>query len=251
MACAGCCVVPADARYGPALEFAGTSLSNRPHHPHAVPARRALLDADRFQVHRSALSCEGLGLLLDPPVAGESVRVRTDAALDHQKPARRRQNPPRLRKSRRDVLPVVHGRQGPRDGHRPDASPVPDPHRSPEAPRRAAALTAVPGPQPISTTRSDSDTDARSTIRRALDAAGPSWRQTVRQQIDELDAVIARAQGAQLFLTHAQNCPTEHPARECSTMMAALDSLVAGTTVEELAARHAGSPTVHASPPGH
>jgi DNA-binding transcriptional MerR regulator len=84
-----------------------------------------------------------------------------------------------------------------------------------------------------------------------LDAAGPSWRQTVRQQIDELAAVIAKAQGAQLFLTHALNCPTEHPARECSTMMAALDSLVAGTTVEELAARHAGSPPVHASPPGH
>ena len=83
-----------------------------------------------------------------------------------------------------------------------------------------------------------------------LDAAGPSWRQTVRQQIDELDAVIAQAHGAQLFLTHALNCPTEHPARDCTTMMAALDSLVAGTTVEELAAQHAGSPTVHASPPG-
>src|ERR1700737_3749692 len=89
MACAGCCVVPADARYGPALEFAGaTARSNRPHHPAAAPARRALLDADRFQARRSALSREGLGLLLGPPVAGESARVRAHAALDHQKPAR-------------------------------------------------------------------------------------------------------------------------------------------------------------------
>jgi DNA-binding transcriptional MerR regulator len=71
-----------------------------------------------------------------------------------------------------------------------------------------------------------------------LDAQGPSWHQTVRRQIDELDAVIAQARGAQSFLAHALNCPTEHPARECATMMAALDSLVAGTPVEKLAAQH-------------
>src|SRR6516225_5772753 len=75
-----------------------------------------------------------------------------------------------------------------------------------------------------------------------LDAAGQSWRRTVREQIDELDAVIAQAQSAQVFLTHALNWPAEHPARECPTMMAALDSLVAGSTVEELAAQHAGTP---------
>ena len=72
-----------------------------------------------------------------------------------------------------------------------------------------------------------------------LDAPGASWRKTVRRQIDELDDVIAQARGAQSFLTHALNCPTERPARECATMMAALDSLVAGTTVEALAAQHA------------
>jgi DNA-binding transcriptional MerR regulator len=71
-----------------------------------------------------------------------------------------------------------------------------------------------------------------------LDAPGPSWRQTVRRQIDELDVVIAQARGAQLFLNHALSCPTEHTARECATMMAALDSLVAGTPVEALAAQH-------------
>jgi DNA-binding transcriptional MerR regulator len=71
-----------------------------------------------------------------------------------------------------------------------------------------------------------------------LDAPGPRWRQTVRRQIAELDQVIAQAQGAQLFLTHALNCPTEHPARECPTMIAALDSLLEGATVEQLAAEH-------------
>ncbi len=44
-----------------------------------------------------------------------------------------------------------------------------------------------------------------------LDAPGPHWRQTVRQQIAELDEVIAQARGAQVFLTHALNCPTNQP----------------------------------------
>lgn len=71
-----------------------------------------------------------------------------------------------------------------------------------------------------------------------LDAPGPQWRQTVRQQIAELDEVIAQAQGAQLFLTHALNCPANHPARECATMIATLDRLVDGTTVDQLVAEH-------------
>ena len=71
-----------------------------------------------------------------------------------------------------------------------------------------------------------------------LDAPGPQWRQTVRQQIAELDNVIAHAQAAQNFLTHALNCPTEHPARQCATMVGALDRLVDGATVDELAAEH-------------
>ncbi len=75
-----------------------------------------------------------------------------------------------------------------------------------------------------------------------LDAPGPQWRQTVRQQIAELDQVIAQAQGAQMFLTHALNCPTDHPARECATMIATLDRLVEGTTVDQLAAEHADHP---------
>jgi DNA-binding transcriptional MerR regulator len=71
-----------------------------------------------------------------------------------------------------------------------------------------------------------------------LDAPGQQWRQTVRQQIAELDQVIAQAQGAQTFLTHALNCPTNHPARECATMIAALDRLIDGITVDQLIAEH-------------
>jgi DNA-binding transcriptional MerR regulator len=79
-----------------------------------------------------------------------------------------------------------------------------------------------------------------------LDAPSPQWRQTVRQQIVELDEVIAQAQTAQTFLAHALNCPTEHPARECATMIATLDRLVAGTPIDRIAAEHLQRPT---SPP--
>jgi DNA-binding transcriptional MerR regulator len=75
-----------------------------------------------------------------------------------------------------------------------------------------------------------------------LDAPGPQWRETLRQQIAELDQVIAQAQTAQTFLAHALNCPTEHPARECTTMIATLDRLVAGTSIDRLAAEHEQRP---------
>ena len=71
-----------------------------------------------------------------------------------------------------------------------------------------------------------------------LDAPGPRWREIVREQIVALDHVIAQARQAQLFLNHALNCPTDHPARECATMIAALDKLVDGTTLDELAVEH-------------
>lgn len=74
-----------------------------------------------------------------------------------------------------------------------------------------------------------------------LDAPSEQWRQTVREQIAELDRVIAQAQGAQQFLTHALHCPTDHPARECTTMTAALDRLVDGMSVEDLAAEQTGT----------
>jgi DNA-binding transcriptional MerR regulator len=75
-----------------------------------------------------------------------------------------------------------------------------------------------------------------------LDAPSPQWREIVRQQIAQLDQVIAQAQGAQLFLTHALHCPTDHPARECATMTGALDRLVDGMTVDQLAAEHTDGP---------
>ena len=76
------------------------------------------------------------------------------------------------------------------------------------------------------------------TVAAVLDAPSPQWRQTVREQIAELDNVIADARAAQNSLTHALNCPTDHPARQCATMIAALDRLVDGATVDELAAEH-------------
>lgn len=72
-----------------------------------------------------------------------------------------------------------------------------------------------------------------------LDAPSEQWRETVRAQIAQLDQVIAQARGAQQFLTHALHCPTEHPARDCATMIGALDRLVDGMSVEQLAAEHA------------
>jgi DNA-binding transcriptional MerR regulator len=81
-----------------------------------------------------------------------------------------------------------------------------------------------------------------------LDAPGARWRETVREQIAHLDEVIAQAQGAQLFLTHALDCPTDHPARQCPSMIAALDRLVDGTSVDELAAEHSGPLEATASP---
>ncbi|MDV3125195.1 MerR family transcriptional regulator [Mycobacterium sp. 21AC1] len=74
-----------------------------------------------------------------------------------------------------------------------------------------------------------------------LDAPSDQWRQTVREQIDELDRVIAQAQGAQLFLVHALRCPAEHPARDCAMMIGALDRLVDGMSVEELAVDQTGT----------
>ena len=60
----------------------------------------------------------------------------------------------------------------------------------------------------------------------------------VHEQIEELSRIIAQAQLAQMFLTHALHCPADQPARQCPTMTAALDSLVNGTTLDQLAAEH-------------
>ncbi|MCV7434392.1 MerR family transcriptional regulator [Mycolicibacterium bacteremicum] len=71
-----------------------------------------------------------------------------------------------------------------------------------------------------------------------LDEPADRWRAAVRDQITHLDEVIARARDAQQFLTHAMNCPSDHPAQDCPTMMGALDRLVDGDSVAALAAEH-------------
>ncbi len=67
-----------------------------------------------------------------------------------------------------------------------------------------------------------------------LDAPGPQWRASVGQQIAALDELIEQARGAKTFLTHALDCPSDHPARDCPAMTTALDRLVTGTAVDQL-----------------
>jgi DNA-binding transcriptional MerR regulator len=74
-----------------------------------------------------------------------------------------------------------------------------------------------------------------------LDTPGRMWRPIVDEQIAELDRVIQQARLAQDFLTHALRCPADHPARQCPGMIAALDGLVNGTTIDQLAADHSSS----------
>jgi DNA-binding transcriptional MerR regulator len=72
-----------------------------------------------------------------------------------------------------------------------------------------------------------------------MDAPGQEWRETVRVQIAALDELIKQAQGAQSFLTHALNCPHNHPTRDCPTMTGALDELVDGAaSMEQLRERY-------------
>ncbi|MGO9157796.1 MerR family DNA-binding protein [Mycobacterium sp.] len=74
-----------------------------------------------------------------------------------------------------------------------------------------------------------------------LDTPARMWRPIVQEQIAECNRVVEQAQRAQVFLTHALHCPADHPTRQCPTMTAALDSLVEGTTIDELSARHSSS----------
>lgn len=74
-----------------------------------------------------------------------------------------------------------------------------------------------------------------------LDKGGAEWRGAVTEQITAVEELIARAEGARSFLSHARMCPSEHPARECPYLLAALDRLVEGETVEQLAREHSDS----------
>ena len=72
-----------------------------------------------------------------------------------------------------------------------------------------------------------------------LDEPSQRWREVVERQIGVLTELIARAQGAQKFLAHALDCPAEHPVDECPVMIETLDDLLAGVSLDQLAARHA------------
>lgn len=71
-----------------------------------------------------------------------------------------------------------------------------------------------------------------------LDEPGAEWRATLDEQISRLDELIARAEGAKRFLTHAIRCPAEHPAHECPYLTETLDRMLDGTPFDELAAEH-------------
>ncbi|MEU9831701.1 MerR family transcriptional regulator [Streptosporangium sp. NPDC048047] len=71
-----------------------------------------------------------------------------------------------------------------------------------------------------------------------LNAPGPQWRQAAEEQLAKLEQLIRQAQAAQTFLTSALGCPADHPVSECANMIEPLDRLIAGTTVDEIAAEH-------------
>jgi DNA-binding transcriptional MerR regulator len=73
-----------------------------------------------------------------------------------------------------------------------------------------------------------------------MDESGEQWRSVVRDQIDDLNALIERAQGARKFLSAALTCPADHPTSECPHLVGVLDHLFTGGTFEELAEQHSG-----------
>jgi len=73
-----------------------------------------------------------------------------------------------------------------------------------------------------------------------MDESGEQWRSVVRDQIEELDALIERAHKARKFLAAALTCSSDHPMSECPHMVGAMDRLTTGATLEELAKEHSG-----------
>jgi DNA-binding transcriptional MerR regulator len=79
-----------------------------------------------------------------------------------------------------------------------------------------------------------------------LDEPSERWRGVVREQIAEIDELIARANGARDFLEHALACPADHPVDECPHMIEGLDRRLSGVSIEELAVEQ-GQPAPSAS----
>ncbi len=78
-----------------------------------------------------------------------------------------------------------------------------------------------------------------------LDEPGERWRAIVGEQIDALDQLITLAEAAKDFLSHALQCPAEHPVTECPVMIESLDRRVAGDTIEQIAAEHGYPAAAH------
>jgi len=85
--------------------------------------------------------------------------------------------------------------------------------------------------------------DAASAV---LDEPSEHWRGVVRDQIAEIEELIARANGARDFLEHALACPADHPVDQCPHMIEVLDKRLGGVTLEEIAAEQ-GQPVPSAS----
>jgi hypothetical protein len=79
-----------------------------------------------------------------------------------------------------------------------------------------------------------------------LDEPSDRWRDVVREQISDIEELIARAKGARDFLEHALACPADHPVDQCPHMIEALDKRLGGVTIERLAAEQ-GQPVPNAS----
>ena len=70
-----------------------------------------LFDAYVFEAGYLALSDEGLGLLIRPPMAGEPGGAGTHLPFDREESPSRGEHPSGLGEPRGDVLPVVDGGQ--------------------------------------------------------------------------------------------------------------------------------------------
>lgn len=70
-----------------------------------------------------------------------------------------------------------------------------------------------------------------------LDEPSDAWRSAVARQVHELEDLITRARGTDLFEPRLAR-PTEHPIIQRPQIAETLDRMVAGTTFDQLAAEH-------------
>jgi DNA-binding transcriptional MerR regulator len=88
-----------------------------------------------------------------------------------------------------------------------------------------------------------------------LDGSPHQWRGIVRSQIASLEAQIRHAETARDYLTHALQCPSEHPVDQCPHLRRILDQQLgwqARWITDAPSAGHVLAPAgeVHADRPG-